>query len=506
MPYRLIVIGSGISGLFVALEARHLGPVLVLTKGSIEDTNTRWAQGGIAAAIGPLDSIEQHLADTIAAGAGLVDEEAARILCAEAPARVRDLVDYGVGFDEVRGEVALGREAAHSRARVLHAGGDRTGAAIESALSARLAGRAISVFDYTLATRLIVDHGAVTGVEALDLRTGNAEVFEAPAVVIATGGTGQLYSHTTNPPVATGDGIALAFEAGAELADLEFIQFHPTAFRMEGQPAFLISEAVRGEGAVLRNAAGQAFMSRYHELADLAPRDVVARAMVREMREADADHVYLDCTGLAVDPATRFPGIYAFCRDAGIDMAREPIPVAPAAHYIMGGVRTDTHGRTTVAGLYACGEAACTGVHGANRLASNSLMETVVFGKRVVEHLDSGEGGAATPHPGAVAVEDTGGSPPTLAVLQDLMWDYAGIERDHDGLRLALETASVWPAAAPSEPSRDWHERRGAAILARLVLRAALQRTESRGAHFRTDFPCADDEHWRRHQVFRCAP
>lgn len=505
MPYRLIVIGSGISGLFVALEARHLGPVLVLTKGSIEDTNTRWAQGGIAAAVGPLDSVEQHLADTIAAGAGLVDEGAARILCNEAPRRIHDLVDYGVSFDELGGEVALGREAAHSQARVLHAGGDRTGAAIESALSARLADPTITVFDYTLATRLIVDQGSVTGVEALDLRTGNAEVFEAPAVVIATGGAGQLYSHTTNPAVATGDGIALAFEAGAEVADLEFIQFHPTAFRMEGHPAFLISEAVRGDGAVLRNARGQAFMSRYHELADLAPRDVVARAMVREMREAGADHVYLDCTGLTVDPAARFPGIYAFCRDAGIDMAREPIPVAPAAHYIMGGVRTDTHGRTTVSGLYACGEAACTGVHGANRLASNSLMETVVFGKRVVEHLTSGEGGAAGPEPGATPVEDAAGEPPSLADLQRLMWEFAGIERDGDGLRHALDVALGWPHSPP-RPDRDWHERHRSATLARLVLRAALERIESRGAHYRTDFPCPDDEHWRRHQVFRHAP
>lgn len=505
MPYRLIVVGSGISGLFIALEARRLGPVLVLAKGSIEDTNTRWAQGGIAAAIGPLDSVEQHLADTIAAGAGLVDEEAARILCTEAPARIRDLVDYGVGFDEVSGEVALGREAAHSHARVLHAGGDRTGAAIESALSARLRGPAISVFDHTLATRVIVDRGAVAGVEALDLRTGNFEVFEAPAVVIATGGAGRLYSHTTNPPVATGDGIALAFAAGAELADLEFIQFHPTAFRMGGHPAFLISEAVRGEGAILRNAEGEPFMSRYHELADLAPRDVVARAIVNEMRRAGTDHVLLDCSGLVVDPAIRFPGIYAFCRDAGIDMAREPIPVAPAAHYMMGGIRTDTWGRTTVAGLYACGEAACTGVHGANRLASNSLMETVVFGKRVVEHLASGEGGAAPPDPAAMAVDSGRGVPPAIETLQHLMWEHAGIERDGGSLERALQTASAWPASQP-EPSRDWHERHGAAILARLVLRAALQRTESRGAHHRTDFPCTDDVHWRRHQVFRRAP
>lgn len=505
MNYRLIVIGSGISGLFVALEARALGPVLVLTKGSIEDTNTRWAQGGIAAAIGPLDSVDQHLADTIAAGAGLVDEEAARILCSEAPARIHDLVDYGVDFDAITGEVALGREAAHSRARVLHAGGDRTGAAIESALSARLRGPSITVFDYTVVTRLIVDRGAVTGVEALDLKTGNTEVFEAPAVVIATGGAGQLYSHTTNPAVATGDGISLAFEAGAEVADLEFIQFHPTAFRREGHPAFLISEAVRGDGAVLRNAGGEAFMPRYHDLADLAPRDVVARAIVREMRRAGSDHVLLDCTGLKVDPAARFPGIYAFCRDAGIDMSRQPIPVAPAAHYIMGGVRTDVWGRTTIENLYACGEVACTGVHGANRLASNSLMETVIFGKRVVDHLASGEGGAADGHPDAVAISLPEGEPSTLGKLQQVMWTHAGIERDGEGLRAALEVARDWRISAPA-PTRDWHERHGAAALAQLVLHSALERTESRGAHYRTDYPCPDDERWRHHQVYRYAP
>ncbi|MGI8926852.1 MAG: L-aspartate oxidase [Tepidiformaceae bacterium] len=502
--YAVIVIGSGISGLFVALEARHLGPVLVLTKGSIDDCNTRWAQGGIAAAVGQLDSVAQHFADTVAAGAGLVDKVAARVLCEEAPARIHDLVEYGVAFDSLGGEVALGREAAHSQPRVLHAGGDRTGAAIEEALGGdAVRDPAITVLDFTLASRLVVNGGGVSGVEAIDLRTGVTEHYAGGAVVLATGGAGQLFSHTTNPAVATGDGIALAFEAGAEVADLEFYQFHPTAFRREGAPPFLISEAVRGEGAVLRNSASEAFMSRYHDLKDLGPRDVVARAIVAEMAATGADHVLLDCTNLrSVDLATRFPGIYGFCRERGIDIRREPIPVAPAAHYLMGGVRTDIEGRTTLQGLYACGEVACTGVHGANRLASNSLMETVVFGKRVVEHIARGDGGAQAASADAMEVGAAGGSTPERAVLQALMWANAGIERHGAGLEAALATMAAWPADE-RPATREEFERHQMAVVAGLMLQAALARTESRGAHFRRDFPARDDARWQRRQVYR---
>lgn len=500
--YRLIVIGSGISGLFVALESRKLGPVLVLTKGSIEDCNTAWAQGGIAAAVGPLDSPEQHLADTIAAGAGLVDVAAARVLCYEAPSRIRDLVEYGVAFDSPGGELALGREAAHSRARVLHAGGDQTGAAIETTLAAAAATPGITILDHTIATGISTAGGAVTGVEAVDLAAGEGLSFEAAAVVIATGGAGWLYSHTTNPDVATGDGIALAYEAGAELADLEFYQFHPTAFRGDGAPPFLISEAVRGEGAVLRNAAGEAFMAGYHPLGDLAPRDIVARAIVAEMRAAGSENVYLDCTvARGVDLAARFPAIFAFCQGQGIDMRSAPIPVAPAAHYLMGGVRTDTFGRTTVPGLFAVGEAACTGVHGANRLASNSLMETVVFGKRTVECLGEAPRGAER-DPRAIVDGVDGGPAPGHGTLQALMWDFAGIERSHEGLERALGTATGW-ANSPARPTREWHELREMGTLARLMLKAALLRTESRGAHYRSDYPEQDDRRWARRQVFR---
>jgi len=500
--YALIVIGSGISGLFVALEARQLGPVLVLTKGSIDDCNTRWAQGGIAAAVGPLDSPEQHLADTIAAGAGLVDEQAARILCYEAPARIHDLVRYGVSFDSLGGEVALGREAAHSRSRILHAGGDRTGAEIETALSSAAQDPSITILDHTLAARLIVEGGRVAGVEAIALQTGEIERYEAACVMLATGGAGQLYSHTTNPEVATGDGIALAFEAGAEIADIEFYQFHPTALRVPGAPTFLISEAVRGEGATLRNGSGEAFMSRYHPLGDLAPRDVVARALVAEMRGEGAGSVALDCTGLkSVDLAARFPAIFAFCQGVGIDMRRDPIPVSPAAHYLMGGVRTDVEGRTTLPGLYACGEVACTGVHGANRLASNSLMETIVFGKRVVEHIAAGGGGAAAASPGTVRVAAPATAAPTHEDLQRVMWDGAGIERDRPGMEHALSAIERWPRPAGGV-TRASFERRQMTVMASLMLRAALERTESRGGHYRSDFPETDDANWKRQQVF----
>ncbi|HEX6031045.1 MAG TPA: FAD-binding protein, partial [Tepidiformaceae bacterium] len=319
----------------------------------------------------------------------------------------------------------------------------------------------------------------------------------------ATGGAGQLYSHTTNPDVATGDGIALAFDAGAEVMDLEFYQFHPTALRVPGAPPFLISEAVRGEGAVLRNAAGDGFMARYHALGDLAPRDIVARAIVSEMRSSGLDHVFLDCTGLkSIDLSARFPGIFAFCMSVGIDMREKPIPVAPAAHYLMGGVRTDINGRTTVPGLYACGETACTGVHGANRLASNSLMETVVFGKRVVEDLQRNETAAAVPCETPADPDLPAGIAPDTHALQRLMWDCAGIERDNDGLARALATLSTWAPEAP-QPTRAWHERRQMSILARMVLHSASLRAESRGAHYRSDFPERDDAHWRRHLVFR---
>ncbi|HYM28488.1 MAG TPA: L-aspartate oxidase, partial [Steroidobacteraceae bacterium] len=368
--FDFVIVGSGIAGLYAALLARAHGSVCILTKGSIDECNTKYAQGGIAAAVGADDDPELHLRDTIEAGAGLVDETAARILVEAAPDRIHDLVDFGVPFDSTDGEVALGREAAHSRSRILHAGGDSTGAHIEISLSGVARMSRITIKEYVQAQEVIVEDGRAVGVLALDTRTNVSYRIDASSVILATGGCGQLFRVSTNPEIATADGIGLAYRAGAEVMDMEFIQFHPTALRLPGVPIFLISEAVRGEGGLLRNEAGERFMPAYHDQAELAPRDVVARAIVSEMKRTATQRVYLDITHLPAARITaRFPQIYRYCLDHGVDMTKDPVPVSPAAHYMMGGVRTDTWGETTIPNLYACGEAACTGVHGAHRLA-----------------------------------------------------------------------------------------------------------------------------------------
>jgi L-aspartate oxidase len=525
-----VIVGSGIAGLYAALMAREHGSVLVLTKGSIDECNTKYAQGGIAAAVGPDDSADLHFEDTIEAGAGLVDEEAARILTSEAADRIADLVQFGVPFDSVDGEVALGREGAHSRARILHAGGDSTGAHIELTLSEVARHSRVTILEHSLALDVVVRDGAATGIVALDTRTNTAEEFEARHLVLATGGCGRLYRVSTNPPVATADGVALAYRAGAEVMDMEFIQFHPTALRLPGVPVFLISEAVRGEGGRLVNSEGRRFMPDYDGRGELAPRDIVARAIVSEMARTDTDRVYLDITHLPADrTAARFPQIRRYCAQYGLDITREPIPVSPAAHYMMGGVRTNAWGETNIAGLYACGETACTGVHGANRLASNSLLETVVFAKRVVARTLAGK---PTPTPavsGALALPDNTaearagiyrpegtmprvGAPAralpfaeaslSLAALQSLMWDKVGILRSGEGLAEASLTLSMWQRAAPQPSDRPSHELANLLLAGRLVTEGALVRRESRGAHYRTDFPEPDDA-WRRHITFR---
>jgi L-aspartate oxidase len=510
--YDYVIVGSGIAGLYGALLARDHGGVLILTKGSIDECNTKHAQGGIAAPVGVDDSPELHFQDTIAAGAGLVDETAARILTAEATDRIADLVRFGVPFDSVNGAVALGREGAHSRARVLHAGGDSTGAHIELSLSSLARMSRITILEYCLAEEILVEGGSVRGIRALDSRTHGHEEFSCRFLILATGGCGHLYKVSTNPDVATADGVALAYRAGAEIMDMEFIQFHPTALRMPGAPAFLISEAVRGEGGILRNGEGRAFMVDYHPQKDLAPRDVVARAILEQLTAEGSDHVLLDVTHLPPQQvSSRFPQIYRFCLDHGLDITKEPIPVSPAAHYMMGGVRTNTWGETSRRGLYACGEVACTGVHGANRLASNSLLETMVFAKRAIDRTLNGEGPdplpaktAALPNVEARLPPPQPGEAPPLdrSRLQTLMWDEVGIIRSGESLTRARATLSAWEASLAPPSDRPSHELANLLLAGRLATEAALIREESRGAHYRTDFP-QPSESWRRHIVFR---
>jgi L-aspartate oxidase len=509
--YDYIVVGSGIGGLYTALLAREQGSVLVITKGSIDDCNTRYAQGGIAAAIGKDDSPELHLKDTIDASGGLSDEEAVNILVREAPVRIADLVGYRVPFDTLDGEIALTLEAAHSVPRVLHAGGDATGEYIEVALSQQVRSSRIQVLENFLAMEILVEKGKVAGIRALDCRTGTVEEFECTYLVLATGGAGQLFKYNTNSDIATGDGIALAFNAGAEIADMEFFQFHPTALRMPGVPPFLISEAVRGEGGVLRNDDGVQFMAEYHEKADLAPRDIVARGILNEMKKTASSRVFLDVTHLPPHTiSTRFPQIYRFCLDHGLDITRVMIPVAPAAHYMIGGIRTNSWGETNVAGLFATGEVACTGVHGANRLASNSLLEAIVFSKRIIERTshkakDKIPAGAGVKNmyaslgqrPASKAVPAPG-----LAILQQLHWDRVGIIRDKEGLNQAAGILAAWQQSLRPPTDQPSYELSNLVLTGRLLTEAALIREESRGAHFRSDFPQTSPR-WQCHIIWR---
>jgi L-aspartate oxidase len=388
-PTDIIVIGSGIAGLYTSIEASRHFSVTIVNKSSLEECNTKYAQGGIAAAIGPFDSPNLHYDDTVKAGAGLVDPVAARILVEEAPDRITDLISLGVSFDTVDGEITLAREGAHTVPRVLHSGGDATGANIEQTLSSLVRKNSrISIFEDSLATEILVEDEKAIGIKMIDWKTLSETELRAKCIVLATGGSGMLYRHTTNPSVATGTGVAIAYLAGALVSDMEFFQFHPTALCMSGAPRFLISEAVRGEGGILRNVNGEAFAHNYHPDGELAARDIVSRAILSEMSKTRSDHVYLDVTHLPRKQiVTRFPSIYRFCIEHGLDITKEMIPVAPAAHYMIGGVKTNVWGETNIRGLYACGEVACTGVHGANRLASNSLMETLVFGKRIVKRI-----------------------------------------------------------------------------------------------------------------------
>jgi L-aspartate oxidase len=504
-----IIVGSGIAGLYTALLAKELGSVLILTKGSIEDCNTKYAQGGIAAPLGKNDSPELHYRDTVSAGDGLCDIEAVRILTDEATDRIADLIKFGVPFDTQDGEIALTREAAHSLPRIVHAGGDATGEHIEKSLSNQVQNSSIKVLEQCLATEIVVDKSKVQGIKALDCSTGQFNEYKCKYIILATGGAGQLFQYTTNSDVATGDGNALAFQTGADVIDMEFFQFHPTAIRLPDVTPFLISEAVRGEGGILRDINSYAFMSDYAIDADLAPRDIVARSILNQMRKTKSSHVFLDVTHIpSRRVTTRFPHIYRFCLDNGLDITKNLIPVAPAAHYFMGGVKVNSWGETNIEGLFAAGETACTGVHGANRLASNSLLEVVVFGKRIIEKtkrtdvpLQQKDYIKTDYH--SVKERDMTGDVPTLSLsnLQALLWDKVGILRSGDKLIDAARILNIWQSTLPKSTDRSSYELQNLIINARLMTEAALIREESRGAHYRNDYPDTSPE-WQKRIIF----
>ncbi|MCX3058420.1 L-aspartate oxidase [Streptomyces beihaiensis] len=527
----VVVVGSGVAGLTAALRCQAAGlTTVVVTKARLDDGSTRWAQGGIAAALDEGDTPEQHLDDTLVAGVGLCDENAVRTLVTEGPGAVRRLIDTGAHFDAAEdGALQLTREGGHHRHRIIHAGGDATGAEVSRALVEAARARGIETIENALVLDLLTDaDGHTAGVTLHVMGEGQHDgvgAVLAPAVVLATGGMGQVFSATTNPHVSTGDGVALALRAGAEVSDLEFVQFHPTVLFLgadaEGQQP-LVSEAVRGEGAHVVDADGVRFMVGRHELAELAPRDIVAKGITLRMQEQGAENMYLDARHFGADMwEHRFPTILAACRAHGIDPVTEPIPIAPAAHYASGGVRTDLHGRTTVPGLYACGEVACTGVHGANRLASNSLLEGLVYAERIAADITArhAAGGLPARVPAPVAHPQTPEhpllEPQARFAIQSVMSQGAGVLRSADSLaeaaaRLDRIHAEATEALAENgktaEPGVDTWEATNLLCVARALVAAARRREETRGCHWREDHADRDDTDWRRHIVVRLDP
>ena len=508
-----LVIGSGVAGLRAALELARGGSVVVLTKADPSESNTEYAQGGVAVALSDDDEVEWHSADTIAAGDGLCDEAAVKVLVEEGPARITELLEWGAAFDREGSKLAFTGEGAHSRRRVIHAHGDSTGREIVRTLLQRVrATPNIRLVPHHFIIDLLAEDAAVAGVLALDRKNRRRQVWVGRAVLVAAGGLGHVYRDTTNPDIATGDGFAMAYRAGAALCDMEFVQFHPTALAVAGAPRFLITEALRGEGGYLRNAQGDRFMSRYDPRAELAPRDVVSRAIVQEIQATGRSQIFLDISHQAPDfVRRRFPRVHQTCLAYGIDITKDPIPIHPAAHYMMGGVRTDRDGRASVVGLFAAGEVACTGVHGANRLASNSLLEGLVYGARAGRAMLTvprparpgrpavhwevyGDWDTASPHEALQAERLT---------MQKVMRNQASIVRVAGGLADAGRALEALAATGPVVGDTYALENRNLLTVARLIVQAAALRRESRGAHYRADFPARADAHWRRRIILR---
>lgn len=498
-----IVVGAGVAGLRAAIALAEVGTVLVVAKDSLRESASEYAQGGIAVALSDDDEVSLHEQDTIYAGDGLCEPAAVHTLVEEGPAAIQELIAWGTEFDKSGSRLLFTREAAHSRNRILHSHGDSTGREIARTLYRKAASLPrIEFASFSGMTDLLLDEaGRAAGVRVFQEEDGQFADLEADAVLLATGGLGRLYLETTNPDVATGDGVAAAFRGGATIRDIEFVQFHPTALHLAGAPRFLLSEALRGEGGYLRNTSGQRFMDRYHPLLELAPRDVVSRSIVAEAARTGADHVLLDLRHLAakLDIPARFPRVHETCLRYGIDLRRDPAPVYPAAHYAMGGVKTDLDGRTNIPGLYAAGEAASTGVHGANRLASNSLLEGIVFGRRtgfaMRECLRSPNNRVplrVPPQPVFPDIAET--------ELRTLAWTSCGVERDRLGLEKSLELIGSIGRSALSHPSRLDFEVRNMCQVLELIATCALAREESRGGHYRLDFP-ERSEAFHKHSI-----
>lgn len=494
-----LVVGAGVAGLCAAIELAKAGRVLVVVKDSLHESSSEYAQGGIAVALSDDDDVLLHEADTLRAGDGLCNVNAVRTLVEEGPGAIRELIEWGAVFDRDGESLLFAREGAHSKSRVLHSHGDSTGREIARALYFKAASLSNITFrSFSAVVDLLVDEGRITGAVALDDQTGAGVTILAREVLLATGGLGRIFLDTTNPDVATGDGVAMAWRAGARISDIEFVQFHPTALHVDGAPSFLLSEALRGEGASLLNARGERFMPNYHALAELAPRDVVARAIVEEMRLGRSRHVFLDLSGRGADfVKNRFPRIHATCLHFGIDLDLAPAPIHPAAHYAMGGVWTDLDGRTTVPGLWAAGEVACTGVHGANRLASNSLLEGVVYGARAASAM------ACKPAP--LSVRAPGIAPLETPMAKDgevrrLATEFCGIVRSGDGLSSALAMLRGLPVERKRRLARPDIELANMHTVTQLIARCALAREESRGAHYRSDCP-GRSERFEKHSM-----